>query len=147
MSRVTRFAAADPRPAARVSGFMAHLRDHGFRLGVAETETALRALSCVNAARPSDARLALKSICAGSHEDIAQFDLLFDAFWMTGGRVRQKVVPSGLTKPPQNARNTRSDDTQTSPAKAPFTRPRTGTMALTAMPRARANWSHPRRPT
>lgn len=126
MSKVTRFAAADPGPAARVSGFMAHLRDHGFRLGVAETETALRALSCVNPIDPSDARLALKSVCAGSAEDVAQFDLLFDAFWMTEGRVRQKIMPTEQSIPPQNTRNSRTDETQSSSAQGSIHAPEDG---------------------
>ena len=41
MSRVTKFASRDPGAAARVAGFMGHLRDNGLRLGVAETELAL----------------------------------------------------------------------------------------------------------
>ena len=114
MSKITRFTAADPGPAARVAGFLAHLRAHGFRLGVAETETALRALSCVNPTRPVDARLALKSVCAGSAEDAARFDQLFDAFWMAEGRVRQKIIQSGHATAPQNTRNSRSDTTQQS---------------------------------
>ena len=65
MSKVTRFTAADPGSAARISGFIAHLRSHGFRIGVAETETALLALSCVNSIVPTEACLALKSVCAG----------------------------------------------------------------------------------
>lgn len=126
MSKVTRFTVADPGPAARVSGFMAHLRDHGFRLGVAETETALRALSCVNPTDPSDARLALKSVCAGSAEDVAQFDLLFDAFWMTEGRVRQKIMPTEQSIPPQNTRNSRTDETQSSSAQGSIHTPEDG---------------------
>lgn len=114
MSKITRFTGADPGPAARVSGFMAHLRDHGFRLGVAETETALRALSCVNPIVPSEARLALKSVCAGSVEDIAQFDLLFDAFWMAEGRVRHKVIQSQHATAPKDTRSSRTDETQSS---------------------------------
>jgi uncharacterized protein with von Willebrand factor type A (vWA) domain len=126
MSKVTRFAAADPGPTARVSGFIAHLRENGFRLGVAETETALHALSCVNPIVPADARLALKSVCAGSIEDITQFDLLFDAFWMTEGRVRQKVMPSATTSPPQNANTSRTDDTQSSAGKGSIHAPEDG---------------------
>lgn len=112
MSKVTRFTAADPGPAARVAGFLAHLREHGFRLGVAETETALRALSCVNPTRPTDARLALKSVCAGSVEDVARFDQLFDAFWMAEGRVRHKIIQSSHANAPQNTRNSRVDARQ-----------------------------------
>ncbi len=114
MSRVTRFAAADPGPAARVSGFFAHLREHGFRLGVAETQTALKALACVNPTDPSDARGALKSVCAGCLDEVAQFDALFDAFWMADGRVRQKIVTSQHQTMPQNTRSSRTDETRSS---------------------------------
>ena len=94
MSRVSKFAARDPGPAARISGFMAHLRENGLRLGVAEAETALEALTCVDAARPDAVRRALKAVCSGSAEEAARFDDLFDAFWLNGGRVTQKVIPS-----------------------------------------------------
>lgn len=114
MSRVTRFTAADPGPAARMSGFMAHLREHGFRLGVAETETAMQALSLVNPTDPADARRALKSVCAGSIDDIAKFDQLFDAFWLADGRVRHKIVPTQRAAPIPHTRNSRTDDTQSS---------------------------------
>jgi uncharacterized protein with von Willebrand factor type A (vWA) domain len=93
MSRVTRFAARDPGPAARLAGFMAHLRAHGFRVGVGETETALRALAAVGAVQADAVRMALKAVCAGCAEDVARFDDLFDSFWRNGGRVRQKVMP------------------------------------------------------
>jgi uncharacterized protein with von Willebrand factor type A (vWA) domain len=49
MSRVTKFAAQDAGPAARVAGFMAHLRANGLRLGAGETTVALYALSAMNA--------------------------------------------------------------------------------------------------
>lgn len=112
MSKITRFTGSDPGAAVRVSGFMAHLRAHGFHLGVAETETALRALSCVNPIIPSEARLALKSVCAGSVEDSVQFDMLFDSFWMAEGRVRHKMIPSNTNPAPKDARSNRTDDAQ-----------------------------------
>ena len=112
MSKITRFTGSDPGAAVRVSGFMAHLRAHGFHLGVAETETALRALSCVNPIIPSEARLALKSVCAGSVEDSAQFDMLFDSFWMAEGRVRHKMIPSNTNPAPKDAKSNRTDDAQ-----------------------------------
>ena len=65
MTRVTRFAARDPGPAVRMSGFVAHLRENGMRLGVAETEIALAALSHVDATDPNTACRALKAVCAG----------------------------------------------------------------------------------
>lgn len=94
MSRVTRFAARDPGPSARVAGFISHLRDNGLRLGVGETETALRALTHINAANPDETRRALKSVCASTADDVAQFDALFDSYWLNTGRVREKFSPS-----------------------------------------------------
>lgn len=99
MSRITRFAARDPGPAARLAGFMDHLRSHGFRLGVGETETALRALDAVGAVQPDAVRRALKAVCSGCAEDAARFDDLFDSFWRNGGRVRQKVMPERAAVP------------------------------------------------
>lgn len=104
MTRVTRFAARDPGPAARVVGFMAHLRENGLKLGVQETATALRALCEIDAIDPRQARLALKSVCAGSADDAARFDDLFDAYWLNEGRVRQKVVRDAT----RNERHSRS---------------------------------------
>ena len=98
MTRVTKFAARDPGPAARVSGFLAHLRMNGLRLGVSETDTALRALAEVVAYDPAHARLALKAVCTGCAEDTKRFDDLFDAYWMNGGRVKARVAPANIAK-------------------------------------------------
>lgn len=114
MSKVTRFAARDPGVAARVSGFIAHLREHGFQLGVSETDAALHALSHVACCDPMQTRLALKAVCAGSQGEAAQFDALFTSFWMNNGRVREKVVPS--EKPLKHSRSSRQDDTAQSSA-------------------------------
>ncbi|MDG1103304.1 MAG: VWA domain-containing protein [Ascidiaceihabitans sp.] len=92
MSLVTKFAARDPGPAARMAGFVAHLRDNGFRLGVGETGAALDALTHINAANPYDSRRALKSLFTGCTEEAAQFDGLFNSFWMNGGRVKTRVT-------------------------------------------------------
>ncbi|MEM6480720.1 MAG: VWA domain-containing protein [Pseudomonadota bacterium] len=94
MSRVTRFAGRDPGPAARVAGFIAHLRTNGLSLGVSETELAVGALTQVDAADPDQARRALKAVCAGCKDDAYQFDALFDAFWMDAGRVKQRIAPT-----------------------------------------------------
>ncbi|WP_407495934.1 vWA domain-containing protein [Pseudooceanicola sp. MF1-13] len=92
MTRVTRFAARDPGAAARMAGFMAHLRENGLRLGAQETETALAALMHVEAARPMLARAALRAVCTGTKDEAERFDDLFASYWMDMGRVRQKVV-------------------------------------------------------
>ena len=98
MSRVTKFAAQDAGPAARVAGFMAHLRANGLRLGAGETTLALNALSAMNAYAPDECRNALRPICTGCKEDFDQFDDLFDAYWMDMGRVRTRAVPKLQSK-------------------------------------------------
>ena len=92
MSRVTRFAARDPGPAARVVGFMAHLRQNGLRLGVAEAEIAMSALTQVRAAKPEECRRALRAVCTGCKEEAERFDDLFESYWLDSGRVKQKVI-------------------------------------------------------
>ncbi len=108
MSRVTRFAGRDPGAAARMAGFLAHLRENGLRIGVQETKTALEALTHVEAARPALACSALKAVCTGSKDEAQRFDALFEAYWMDMGRVRKKVVPSPSTqKGPDGLRSSR----------------------------------------
>lgn len=94
MSRVTKFAARDPGPAARVAGFIAHLRQNGLRLGVAEAELAMAALVEVDASHPEDSRRALQAVCTGCKEEAERFGDLFNSYWMDMGRVRQKVIPA-----------------------------------------------------
>ena len=96
MSHVTKFAGRDSGPAARVVGFIAHLRDNGLRLGVAEADLAMAALREVNAIRPDDSCRALRAVCTGCKEEAERFDDLFDSYWMDMGRVRQKVVPNSV---------------------------------------------------
>ena len=94
MTRVTKFAGRDPGPAARMAGFIAHLREHGLRLGVAEVDTALTALTHVDATWPDQSRRALKAVCTGCKDEAERFDALFDAFWLDAGRVRTKTTPT-----------------------------------------------------
>jgi uncharacterized protein with von Willebrand factor type A (vWA) domain len=112
MSLVTKFAARDPGPAARMAGFVAHLRDNGLRLGVGETGIALDALTHVNAADPHDARRALKSVFTGCAEEAAQFDGLFNSFWMNGGRVKTRVTPTLNSSSNENFHSSRNAESE-----------------------------------
>jgi uncharacterized protein with von Willebrand factor type A (vWA) domain len=110
MSKITRFAAQDPGPDARMAGFLAHLRAHGLRLGVGETDTALQALTTIDATDPDQACRALKAVCCGTAEDWAQFDALFNSYWRNAGRVRQKVIASDRQTEPKHTRASRRAD-------------------------------------
>ncbi len=110
MSRVTRFAARDPGPAARLAGFMAYLRANGLRLGVGETETALAALCQIEAGDPEETRRALKAVCSGSAEEAYRFDDLFDGYWRNGGRVREKTIPTPPAAPKPHTRAAHGHD-------------------------------------
>lgn len=116
MSLVTKFAARDPGPAARMAGFVAHLRDNGLRLGVGETGIALEALTHINAANPHDARRALKSVFTGCAEEAAQFDGLFNSFWMNGGRVKTRVTPTATPSLSENTHSSRDADSESDPS-------------------------------
>ena len=132
MSRVTKFAAQDAGPAARVAGFMAHLRANGLRLGAGETTVALNALSAMNAYSPDECRNALRPICTGCKEDVDQFDDLFDAYWMDMGRVRTRAVPKLQSKGNNDVHSSRDATGDAGAARAMQQHP----MAVMARPKA-----------
>ena len=94
MTSVTKFSGRDSGPSARLGGFVAHLRDNGFRVGVAEAEASLTSLTFVDAFRPNEAKSALKTVLTGCIEEFERFDTLFDSFWMNGGRVTERMGQS-----------------------------------------------------
>ena len=110
MTSITKFAGQDAGPAARLAGFMAHLRANGLRLGAGETTVALNALSAMDAYSPDDCRNALRPICTGCKEDVDQFDDLFDAYWMDMGRVRSRAVPKLQPKGNNDVHSSRDAD-------------------------------------
>lgn len=75
-------------PTERMGDFTRHLREHGIRAGMPETEMGLSALSMIDASNMKEVRLALKSICAVDAEGYKRFDELFDSFWQNSGRQR-----------------------------------------------------------
>jgi uncharacterized protein with von Willebrand factor type A (vWA) domain len=86
--QVTRFPTRADGLADRMSGFIAHLRMNGLRVGPRETGDALAALSAVNATDRDEARQALCALLAGDAEDWRRFDELFDAYWFNAGKQR-----------------------------------------------------------
>ena len=91
-------ACADLGPAIRqrVAGFVATLRDNGFKIGLAETQDALALLSVDDFDRSGRVKLALRSLFCGRRSDWDAFDVLFDAFWIGQG-VRTRVAISGTS--------------------------------------------------
>ena len=76
-----------------MGAFTRHLRDNGFRVGMPETEMALRSMPLLDVGDPRELRMALKAICAADAEGYAKFDDLFDAYWHNPGRSRTEHKP------------------------------------------------------
>jgi uncharacterized protein with von Willebrand factor type A (vWA) domain len=78
--------AFDTLPALRqVTGFMATLRDNGFRVGLAESADAAHIVASPLGHSPSLLRQALKALCSSTLSDWQAFDRLFDAFFLGAG--------------------------------------------------------------
>ncbi|MDJ0628952.1 MAG: VWA domain-containing protein [Rhodobacter sp.] len=86
---VTRFPARASGLAGRMTGFIAHLRMNGLRLGPQETADALQALSLIDATDPGQARDALASLLVPDADGWRRFDDLFDAYWFNAGKERE----------------------------------------------------------
>jgi uncharacterized protein with von Willebrand factor type A (vWA) domain len=95
MSRISKFAARDTGPSARIVGFFSHLRFNNLKLGVSEVETALTILGQINMNDPFEVRRSLKPLCVGNLDEARRFEDLFDSYWMDSGRVKRKVIPNG----------------------------------------------------
>ena len=76
--------------AARVAGFVAHLRRNGIEAGPAETDAALRMLARGPAPTLDEAHRRLKILLTGHRGEWERFDDLFEAWWLARGRVRTR---------------------------------------------------------
>lgn len=85
---VTRFPSRALGVADRMSGFIAHLRINGLKIGPRETEDALAALAAIDATDPVQARHALCALLVPDAEGWRDFDDLFDAYWFNAGKQR-----------------------------------------------------------
>jgi uncharacterized protein len=77
--------------AARMAGFIDHLRMNDFALGPAETIAALAVIDRVGPPDGAGVRRSLKSLLTGRREEWERFDDLFEAFWFRRGRERGAV--------------------------------------------------------
>lgn len=77
--------------ADRMAGFIAHLRLNGFALGPAETELALAVLGAMSGLDARTDRQALKTALCADHEQWLQFDDMYEAYWFSRGRRREKA--------------------------------------------------------
>jgi uncharacterized protein with von Willebrand factor type A (vWA) domain len=102
-----------------VGELAAVLRAAGARVGVGEVVAATRALAAVDASRREDARLALRATLCAGREDLAMFDVAFDAVFgrdygpdpVMPDPIQQLALPrSGVPGgPPPAARRSMSD--------------------------------------
>ena len=84
--------------AARVAGFVAHLRHNGIEAGPAETDAALRVLARGPFPTLDEARRRLKILLTGRRGEWERFDDLFEAWWLARGRVRTR--PASVARVP-----------------------------------------------
>ncbi|MHA3978549.1 vWA domain-containing protein [Halovulum sp. GXIMD14794] len=91
---VTRFPTRAEGLADRMSGFIAHLRMNGMKLGPRETGDALAALAQIDPLDPAEARIALAALLVPDAEGWRKFDDLFDAYWFNAGKQRAGTSPS-----------------------------------------------------
>ncbi|MGI9412623.1 MAG: vWA domain-containing protein [Hyphomicrobiales bacterium] len=80
--------AQDSPIAARVVGFVDHLRMNDFAVGIAETRAAVDLLTRPGFAGPELAHRGLKVLLTGRRDEWTRFDDLFEAYWYARGRER-----------------------------------------------------------
>jgi uncharacterized protein with von Willebrand factor type A (vWA) domain len=87
-----------------MAGFIAHLRMNGLKLGPGETGDALSALGHIDAASPTQARMALRALLVPDHENWSRFDDLFDSYWYNVGKTKERTTSAHVRV--QSARST-----------------------------------------
>ena len=87
----------------RMGDFTWHLRNHGVRAGMPETEASLKALRLVDLSDVKDARLAMKAVCSNDCESFEKFDDLFDAYWLNSGKQSQEQKQTQTQKEQKNS--------------------------------------------
>jgi len=75
-----------------MAGFIAHLRLNGFTVGPSETMDALTVLNRTGTTDAKAAKLGLKTLLAGRHDEWRRFDELFEAYWVGRGKARAPTM-------------------------------------------------------
>ncbi|WP_417684832.1 vWA domain-containing protein [Roseibium sp.] len=78
----------------RLAGFVRSLRDSGFKVGLAETNDAVRLLQSPLAHRPHELKGAMRALFCGRRSDWQRFDEIFDAYWFAKG-IKGAIKASG----------------------------------------------------
>ena len=76
-------------------------REYKFRIGAGELLDAARALNIVDLANQQTVRSALRTILAGTRDDVAAFDAAFDRFFLAGAATHDEDVSSALEREPE----------------------------------------------
>jgi uncharacterized protein with von Willebrand factor type A (vWA) domain len=93
-----------------LAGFCALLRlEYGFRIGAAELIDALRALEVVDLSNEYAVRSALRTVLAGTRDDVAVFDGAFDRFFLSRPRGVQDQAFTLQREPEPRAPAERAD--------------------------------------
>lgn len=78
----------------RLAGFLRTLRDNAYKVGLAEGRDAAAILASEIAGRPGRLRSAFKHLFCARREDWANFDAIFDAYWLSR-RVKRVAKVAG----------------------------------------------------
>ena len=94
-----------------LAGFCALLRrEYGFRIGAGELLDAARALDIVDLSNQPAVRSALRTVLAGTHEDVAVFDAAFERFFLSRPPGRVQDQSSALQRELEAALGGEADD-------------------------------------
>jgi uncharacterized protein len=81
-------------------------RDYGFRIGAGELLDAARALNVIDLSSQQAVRAALRTVLAGTRDDVLVFDNAFDCFFLSGLGPRPQTAAAALAfKPEADAGN------------------------------------------
>lgn len=92
-----------PRPIEAIAGFAQHLRDHGFRVGIAEQQAMVQAAMTVSPDRYRDLQAGWRGIVCSGAADWRHYPELFGLYWFPDA-MRGNVRTSGATRPRRDLR-------------------------------------------